>query len=94
MFWHPSYQVYRYKTEKTNQFINHKTGLTKLQFGSSKCVKLHVRRTCNDLLCNDLFVDGWKVEVLTYEKSGKCYQNEYFAGPEKMKVKGGANLSR
>ena len=76
-----------YKTEKMNQFINHKTALKKLQFGTSKCVKLHIGRTCNDLLCTDLYVDGWKVEVLKDEKSGKCYQNEYFVGPEKMKVK-------
>ena len=76
-----------YKTEKMNQYINHKTALKKLQFGTSKCVKLHVGRTCNESQCNDLYVDGWKVEVLTDEKTGKCYQNEYFVGPEKMKVK-------
>ena len=44
-------------TTKMNQFMNTKTALKKLQFGTSKCVKLDVGRTKNDTLCKDLYVD-------------------------------------
>ena len=67
-----------------NRYINTKTAMKKLQFGTSKCVKMHVGRTCNDVLCNDLFVDGWKVQVISDDSSGKCSQKETFCGPVKM----------
>ena len=47
-----------YKTTMMNQFINTKTALKRLQFGTTKCVKLHVGRSCNKTLCRDLCVDG------------------------------------
>ena len=46
------------KTTAMNSFINTKTALKKLQFGTSKCIKLHVGKTCNETLCKDLYVDG------------------------------------
>ena len=49
-----------YKTNLINQFINCKTGTKKLQFGTTKCIKLHVGKSCNKLLCKDLSVVGWK----------------------------------
>jgi hypothetical protein len=53
------------ETDKLNQFINNKTALKRLQFGTSKCVKLHVGRQCNPTLCRDLYVDGWNLDVTT-----------------------------
>ena len=53
-----------YRTTMMNQFLNCKTALKKLQFGTKKCVKLHVGRTCNDNICNDLCVEGWKVNIV------------------------------
>ena len=76
-----------YKTSLMNQFINSKTGMKKLQFGTAKCVKLHVGKTHHNFLCSDLFVDGWKVEVKTDTTTGKCVQTESFGGPEQMGVK-------
>ena len=76
-----------FEAQKMNQFINHKTALKRLQFGTSKCVKLHFGKTCSETLCKDLYVDGWKQEVLTDPKTGKYYKSEYFGGPEKMAVK-------
>jgi hypothetical protein len=51
------------------------------------CIKLHIGKSCNETLCRDLFVGGWKTEVDTDEITGKSSQKEHFAGMEKMKVK-------
>ena len=76
-----------YNTTKMNQFINDKTAMKRLQFGTSKCVKLHIGKTCNETLCSDLYVDGWKRDVVTDIETGKISQTEIFSGPEKMDVK-------
>ena len=76
-----------FKTTMMNQYINSKTAMKRLQFGTSKCVKLHVGKSCNPTLCKDLFVGGWKVEVVTDEITGTCSQNEEFIGQVKMGVK-------
>ena len=76
-----------YKTNLVNQYINTKSGMKKLQFGTTKCVKLHVGKTCNKTLCGDLYVDGWKLDVVTDAQSGKCSQFEQFVGPVRMEEK-------
>ena len=76
-----------YKTNLMNKYINSKSAMKKLQFGASKCVKLHVGKSCNQTLCADLHVDCWKVNVVTDVKTGLTYQEEVFAGQEKMEVK-------
>ena len=60
------------------------TAMKKLQFGTSKCVKLHVGKTCNKNLCKDLFVDEWKVEAIENENNGQVTQIETFVGKKKM----------
>ena len=72
-----------YQTTKLNQFINSKTAEKRLQFGTSKCIKLHVGQTCNAALCKDLYVDGWKTEVETDPVTGKCFQSEHYGGMKK-----------
>ena len=76
-----------YKTTEMNEYINCKTAEKRLQFGTKKCIKLHVGRTKNETLCKDLSVDGWKVEVETDNKSGKSFQSESYGGRGKMQVK-------
>ena len=70
-----------------NQFINNKTAEKRLQFGTGKCIKLHVGRSQNETICRETVVDSWKVEVETDEETGVCTQSEYYGGPEVMKVK-------
>ena len=70
-----------------NKYINTKSALKKLQFGTSKCVKLHVGKTCSKTLCSDLHVDGWKLNVVTDPVTGHTHQEEVFVGQEKMKQK-------
>ena len=48
---------------------------------------MHIGKTCNPTLCRDLYVDGWKLEVVTDPVTGTCLQKEIFTGPEKMEVK-------
>ena len=43
--------------------------MKRLQFGTNKCVKLHVGRTKSETLCKDLSVGGWKVQVETDPKT-------------------------
>lgn len=76
-----------YKTTMMNQFINSKTGMKRLQFGTAKFVKLHIGKTCNETLCSDLTVGSWKNKVETDDDTGECFQTEYFEGQVKMKVK-------
>ena len=61
--------------------------MQRLRFGTKKCVKLHVGKTCNENLCKDLFMDGWKLEVKEDAETGKCCQVETFVGKEKMGLK-------
>jgi hypothetical protein len=76
-----------YKTTLMNKYINCKTAMKKLQFGTSKCIKMHIGKTCIDALCKDLDVGGWKIKVKTDTETGQASRHEYFAGQEKMKKK-------
>ena len=75
-----------YKTKLMHNYINTKTAMKKLQFGTSKCMKLHVGKTCNKNLCEDLYVGGWKLDTVKDMSTGGCTQLEYFGGMEKMGV--------
>ena len=61
--------------------------MKRLQFGTKKCFKLHVGKTCNQTLCKDLFVGGWKMSVAEDVLTGKCTQVETFVGDVKMGLK-------
>ena len=74
-----------YKTNLLNQFINFKTGTKRLQFGTSKCIKMHIGKS--DILCKDLHVGGWNVDVVTDPVTCKSSNSEYFSGYETMKLK-------
>ena len=55
--------IYGFKTNMMNKYINSKTAMKRLQFGTTKCIKL---KSCNKTLCKDLFVDGWKIVVVEH----------------------------
>ena len=48
--------------QKLNAFINIKTAEKTLQFGTTKCKKMLVGKSTENLMNNDLVVDDWKVE--------------------------------
>ena len=49
-----------YKSAMLNTFINTKTNIKKLQYGTAKCFKMHVGGKCIEEVCPDLSIDGWK----------------------------------
>ena len=48
---------------------------------------MHVGKSSDNILCKDLHIGGWKVDVLTDPKSGLTSNSEYFSGYVQMKVK-------
>ena len=76
-----------FKTSLMNQFINFKTATKRLQFGSNKCIKMHIGKDKNEILCKDLFVPGWTVDVVTDPTTGTCSQADKFIGKVKMEMK-------
>ena len=76
-----------FKTSLMNHYINFKTGTKRLQFGASKCIKMHIGKDKNEVLCKDLFVPGWKVELETDPVTGNCSQADSFIGNQKIEVK-------
>ena len=59
-----------YQTTMMNSFINSKSAMKRLQFGTTKCIKMHIGKTCNETLCRDLYVDEWKLDVVTDTETG------------------------
>ena len=76
-----------FETNLMNQFINFKTGTKRLQFGTTKCIKMHIGKTRSEILCKDLVVGGWKVEVDTDPVTGGSTQSDVFQGNQKMECK-------
>ena len=76
-----------YNSTLMNKYINSQTAMKRLQFGTTKCFKMHIGKTCNEALCRDLFVGGWKREVVEDPVTGQVLQTEFFGSLEKMQVK-------
>ena len=73
------------KTSMVNSFINFKTNCKKLQFGVSKCKKMHIGKTCDDFKCQELYVDKWE-EVIKEDDEGIKVE-DCFLGEEVMEEK-------
>ena len=67
-----------------NQFLNTQTNLMSLQFGYEKCVKMHIGKECNKIMCSNMTVDAWKEELQIGEE-GKKVLKDKFVGRELMK---------
>ena len=48
-----------YQTSMMNSYMNFQTNSKKLQFGSTKCKKIHVGKYCEDFKCQNLTVVNW-----------------------------------
>ena len=73
-----------YKSSMVNSFINTKTNLKKMQFGVEKCFKMHVGKVCNDAVCPDLEVDGWKVKTVAQINTKEVVLEDEYSGPQKI----------
>ena len=59
-----------FKTTMSHAFISLKTDSKKLQFGASKCKKLHVGKGCEEYKCQTLKIDDWKELEVVNEETG------------------------
>ena len=67
-----------YKTSMLNSFINTKTSMKKLQYGTAKCFKMHVGKKCIEEVCPELYIDGWKLkEVEEVDTDSFAVEDEY-----------------
>ena len=65
-----------------NSFIKAKTNFKKLQFGETKCHKIHVGKNTN--LCPKLSVDKWKVGAIEQVETNKPSVEDIFDGSHKI----------
>ena len=59
-----------YKTAMVNSYLKGQTNAKKLQFGVSKCKKIHIGKSYEEFKCQPLFVDGWKEVKKKNEETG------------------------
>ena len=58
-----------------NSYLKSKTNSKKLQFGTSKCKKIHVGKYCEQFKCQELSVDSWE-EIEVKDKLEDCWMGE------------------
>ena len=64
-----------YKASMMNAFINTKTNIKKLQYGTTKCFKMHVGKSWIPEVCPELVIDGWKMKEV-HEVDTNSYELE------------------
>ena len=74
-----------FKSAMVNAYIQCKTNSKKLQFGASKCKKIHVGKKCEDHKCQQLYVDSW--EETEENDNGKVEIKDVCLGEEIMAEK-------
>ena len=74
-----------FKSRKMNNFLNTRTQIMGLQFGSQKCEKMHIgKKRPNSDICVDFEVDILENQLL-YQTNGKSDLVDIHMGKEKMK---------
>ena len=74
-----------FSSKQMNNFLNTRTKIMGLQFGSEKCEKMHIgKRPYNAYICTDLEVDIWKDKIFEDTRGNKYLVDEQI-GKEKMK---------
>ena len=72
-----------YKTQKITTLLNTCANTMGLQFGSEKCVRMHVGKVQNTDLCCKGEVDSWKEELVT-DMGGKKHLKDAYTGRVEM----------
>ena len=74
-----------FKSRKMNSFLNTRTKIMGLQFGSEKCEKMHIgKKLPNPNICTDFEVDIWK-DNLSKDVNGNNCLVDIHMGKERMK---------
>ena len=69
---------------KMNAYVNAKTNLKKLQFGATKCHKMHVG--AKRIFCPDLKVDNWEVSAVENIQTGETEITDEYLGTQRMET--------
>ena len=73
-----------FKSRKMNSFLNTRTKIMGLQFGSEKCEKMHIgKKLPNPNICTDFEVDIWK-DNLSKDVNGNNCLVDIHMGKERM----------
>ena len=75
-----------YKACRANAFINAKTVLKRLQFGTEKCQLMYVGKNIQEHKKIELYVDGWKMQEVQDELTGDLMCKETFDGEHELDV--------
>ena len=73
------------KAIQMNKFLNKQTNRMQLQYGTDKCVKMHIGKKHNSETCPDLYVDSWTEIVTKTEEEKEEVLKDEFNGKETMK---------
>ena len=76
-----------YKSAMVNSYIQCKTSSKKLQFGATKCKKIHIGKNREDFKCHPLFVDSWEENEIKNDENGKITIEDVCLGQEIMEEK-------
>ena len=74
-----------YQTDLVTAYINSQARFNYLQFGLSKCSKMHIGKTKPNFKCTPVLLDNWTSEEREDEKTGEIQFKESYQG--KLKVK-------
>ena len=65
-----------YKSELAAAYINSQAQFNYLQFGLSKCSKMHIGKTKQKLKCTPIFLDQWTTQEIENKRIGKVELHE------------------
>ena len=73
-----------FQSAMMNSYINFKTNSKKLQFGISKCKKIHIGKVCEEYKCQNLTVDSWTETAINNQKTAEITIEDSYLGEENM----------
>ena len=76
-----------FKTAMVNSYMQCQTASKKLQFGATKCKKMHIGKQCEEYKCQPLYVDSWKEVEKENVDTGILEIEDKFEGEEIMEEK-------
>ena len=74
-----------YKTNLAVSYINSQARFNYLQFGLSKCSKMHIGKTKQNFKCTPVFLDNWASKETENMRTGEIKFQETFSGQLKIK---------
>ena len=78
-----------HKTAMAHSYIKFKTSSKKLQFGPTKCKKMHIGKSRENFKCQPLFVENWEENEVEDTETGEIKIEDTCDGDEIMEEKDG-----